>query len=440
MNLQKILSITLLIGLLLAGCAGAIETPVNHKTPLARPPVATLPPAATDDQPPYPPAVTAARQALSDLLALQPDAVGVAAYAPAEWPDSCLGLGGASESCAQVVTPGYRVILKTGEKFYVYHANQDGSVLRQELSAANLPQAVILARQALAATLGLQHELLVSIIKVEAVEWPDSCLGVSSPDAMCAQVITPGYRIQLEANGRQYEYHTNETGSQIVPLQARLPSAGNAETVLTWQSLSEPCQSIEISLRGASYGACSAAKLSGLLLENRPAELAAWVASLGSFQADTAVGRIVFQGNGSRPAAPSEQRALAEWARLVLQEVQSGRTSAAQGLALAWHRDGGIAGFCDDLLVYNYGMVMATNCKLSPLKAHTLQLDSSQLDQLYTWLDTLQPIQDYQTDPAVADAMTVELLLNGNGSQAAANTDRQAIIDFAMTLYQQAIK
>jgi hypothetical protein len=24
-----------------------------------------------------------------------------------EWPDSCLGLGGADESCAQVMTPGW---------------------------------------------------------------------------------------------------------------------------------------------------------------------------------------------------------------------------------------------------------------------------------------------------------------------------------------------
>lgn len=439
MILRKFFFILLFSILLLSACAGLPATPVNHKTPLAPPPVATLPPAATDDQPPYPPAVTAARQALADLLALQPDAIAVAAYAPAEWSDSCLGLGGASESCAQVITPGYRVILKAGEKFYVYHTNQDGSTLRQELSPANLPQAAILARQELAATLGLQHELLVSIIKVEAVEWPDSCLGISSPDVMCAQVITPGYRVLLEANGRQYEYHTNETGSQIAPLQAQLPSTGNSP-VLTWQSLSEPCQSIEISLRGASYGACSAAKLSGALLENRPAEMAAWVATFAPFQADTAAGRIVFQGKGSRTAAPSEQRALAEWARLVLLEMQSGRTSAAQGLALAWHRDGGIAGFCDDLLVYNYGRVMATNCKLSPLTSHTLQLDSAQLEQLYAWLDALQPIKDYQTDPAVADAMTVELLLNGNGNQAAANSDRQAIIDFAMTLYQQAQK
>ena len=274
------------------------------------------------------------------------------------------------------------------------------------------------------------------------MQWngPNSCLGVSSPDAMCAQVITPGYRVVLEANGRQYEYHTNETGSQIVPLQAQLPSTGNSAAVLTWQSLSEPCQSIEISLRGASYGACSAAKLTGKLLDNRPAELAAWVASFGSFQADTAVGRVVFQGKGSRPAAPAEQRALAEWARLVLLEMQTGRTSAQQGLVLAWHRDGGIAGFCDDLLVYSYGAALATDCKFNPLKTHQLQLDSSQLEQLYAWLDAFQPIQDYQTDPAVADAMTVELLLNGNGNQAAANTDRQAIMDFAMTLYQQAQK
>jgi hypothetical protein len=440
MMLRKLVFLLLFSSLLLSACAGLPATPASHKTPLAPPPSATLPPAPTDDQPPYPPAVTAARQALADLLMLQPDAISVAAYAPAEWSDSCLGLGGASESCAQVVTPGYRVILKAGEKFYVYHSNQDGSTLRQELAAANLPEAAILARQALAAALGLPHELLVSIIKVEAVEWPDSCLGVSSPDVMCAQVVTPGYRILLEANGRQYEYHTNETGSQIVPLQAQLPSMGNSAAVLTWQSQDEPCQSIEIDAQRVSYGACDSPLALARLSSVRLAELGQFQAAYASFQTDTPSGKIVFQGKGSLAPTPAQQRALAEWARLVLLEAQSGRSTADQGLALAWHRDGGIAGFCDDLLVYAYGRVQATNCKLYPADARVLQLDSSQLEQLYAWLDAFQPIQDYQTDPAVADAMTVELLLKGNGSQAAANTDRQAIIDFAMTLYQQAQK
>ena len=69
-----------------------------------------------------------------------------------------------------------------------------------------------------------------------------------------------------------------------------------------------------------------------------------------------------------------------------------------------------------------------------------LQLDAAQLEHLFTWLDGYLPIQDYQTDPATADAMTLELLLNGTGSRAASDEEKQALIDFASTLYAQAME
>ena len=55
----------------------------------------------------------------------------------------------------------------------------------------------------------------ITVKTVEFVEWPDSCLGVTKRDVACAEVITPGYRIILEANGQTYEDHT-DGGSQAV--------------------------------------------------------------------------------------------------------------------------------------------------------------------------------------------------------------------------------
>lgn len=54
----------------------------------------------------------------------------------------------------------------------------------------------------------------ISLMEIEAVEWPDASLGCPQPDMMYAQVITNGYRILLEANGETYDYHTdvNEDG------------------------------------------------------------------------------------------------------------------------------------------------------------------------------------------------------------------------------------
>lgn len=56
----------------------------------------------------------------------------------------------------------------------------------------------------------------IEVTAVEAVDWPDACLGISQPDVMCAQVITPGYRVMVEVNGVEYEVHTDATGQQIV--------------------------------------------------------------------------------------------------------------------------------------------------------------------------------------------------------------------------------
>ena len=50
----------------------------------------------------------------------------------------------------------------------------------------------------------------VSLISVTAAEFSDTSLGCPEPGKSYAQVITPGYIIILQANGKQYEYHTDQ--------------------------------------------------------------------------------------------------------------------------------------------------------------------------------------------------------------------------------------
>jgi hypothetical protein len=66
----------------------------------------------------------------------------------------------------------------------------------------------------LAARLDLKEDA-ITVKSAERVDWPDACLGISQPDVACAEVITPGYRISLEANGGTSEYHT-DGGSRAV--------------------------------------------------------------------------------------------------------------------------------------------------------------------------------------------------------------------------------
>ena len=48
----------------------------------------------------------------------------------------------------------------------------------------------------------------INLMEVTEVEWSDSSLGCPQPGMDYLQVITPGYRILLEAGGQAYEYHS----------------------------------------------------------------------------------------------------------------------------------------------------------------------------------------------------------------------------------------
>jgi hypothetical protein len=48
----------------------------------------------------------------------------------------------------------------------------------------------------------------IKVASSEAVEWPDAGLGCPEPGMSYVQVISPGYRIVLQAGDTLYEYHT----------------------------------------------------------------------------------------------------------------------------------------------------------------------------------------------------------------------------------------
>jgi hypothetical protein len=77
------------------------------------------------------------------------------------------------------------------------------------MSLHNQP-VVTLARQQLADTLSCDSQA-IQVVDVEEMEWSDSSLGCPQPGMMYLQVITPGYRVTLEHNGRRYTFHTDRT-------------------------------------------------------------------------------------------------------------------------------------------------------------------------------------------------------------------------------------
>lgn len=54
----------------------------------------------------------------------------------------------------------------------------------------------------------------LTLVELQAMEWPDSSLGCPQPGTMYMQVITPGYQLILEdANGTTYAIHTGSDPS-----------------------------------------------------------------------------------------------------------------------------------------------------------------------------------------------------------------------------------
>jgi hypothetical protein len=80
---------------------------------------------------PYPPAVTAAIRALAQDLGADPGTIEVLGYEAVDWPDSCLGLPVPGEACAEVITPGWRIGLRSGGIEYEARSDELGTVVRR---------------------------------------------------------------------------------------------------------------------------------------------------------------------------------------------------------------------------------------------------------------------------------------------------------------------
>lgn len=167
---------------------------------------------------------SAARRDLAQRLKIAEDQIEIVSVQKMEMPIGSLGCGETEGRQNQGLIVGEEIVLQAQGQEYTYHF--DGSrlvpcspaafpggarplyVTGGESPRGPAPQALAIAD--LAQRLGLP-ESAITVRTVESVEWPDASLGCPRPGMMYAQVITPGYRIVLEAAGQTYEYHTSQS-------------------------------------------------------------------------------------------------------------------------------------------------------------------------------------------------------------------------------------
>jgi hypothetical protein len=80
------------------------------------------------------PAIVALSAAIEDAAASLDTPVteiAVQSLEAVDWPDSCLGLAIEGEGCAEVITPGYRIVLGPPASGVVYRGDQHGTIRRE---------------------------------------------------------------------------------------------------------------------------------------------------------------------------------------------------------------------------------------------------------------------------------------------------------------------
>lgn len=305
-----------------------------------------------------------------------------------------------------------------------------------EPTPVGFPPAAFAARNALAELLGARAET-IEIRDIEPVDWPDGCLGLAGPDEMCSQAIVPGYRIRLVSGAAQYIYRADERGLSLrreMDLSFAAPGE-QPPPLATWQN-PECAEEASLLPEGLSFGACGGPyALSPWADGEIPGLMRDFLDEFEPFEAETPAGKLVFNGFGDAAASPAEQRAIAEWMKIRFLAAQSGHPQADWGLALAFSRQGGFAGFCDEMKIYLDGSVLLSSCKNVDVD---YRLDAEQLEQLHAWYDGLAKIDYSYTDPGVADAMSTKLTMPAQGGKAADNDVVDEILAFCAALIQQA--
>lgn len=77
----------------------------------------------------------------------------------------------------------------------------------------------------------------VTIVETEFRDFPDSSLGCPQPGMMYTQVITPGYRVVLEADGAAYDYRMNRRGTfRLCENPGAIPDVRTPSTVIPTSS------------------------------------------------------------------------------------------------------------------------------------------------------------------------------------------------------------
>jgi len=161
-------------------------------------------------------AIAQARELVAREQGLPAEDLEVERAVAVTWPDASLGCPEKDHMYAQVLSEGYRVLLRAGSARFDVRVAQGRAVLCgprktaavavADLRAADKVQR--LARQDLAGRLGVAPEA-VSVDFVKPRTWPDAGLGCAGGEAAAEPQEVPGFEVRLSHGQSRFTYHTD---------------------------------------------------------------------------------------------------------------------------------------------------------------------------------------------------------------------------------------
>jgi hypothetical protein len=288
----------------------------------------------------------------------------------------------------------------------------------------------------LSGQLGLPVDVVTIVEAVETV-WPNACLGFPAEGAICAEVLTPGFAVTLEADSQRYSYRTDETMERIRLVAAPIPDIGTPLAV--WKDTRSSFATATVGSRGFALGLRGGPQLavSGES-SSREEMMGQLLARFAPFQAVTEAGEIDFRGEGTEEAGEVEQRMVAEWIQGYYLSIWINSDPDIPTTVLTWERTGGLAGFCDIVAIHSGGEVVVSDCRAGDERILTRSwLDRRQLTEVFGWLDELESFESTQTEPATTDALSISITLRANGWKKVDPEVLSAIHRLASDLYLQ---
>jgi hypothetical protein len=261
---------------------------------------------------------------------------------------------------------------------------------------------------------------------------------IAGSEQTCAPAEIPGYKVVLVVGGKLYEYHTDESGGDV--RLAAAPEPQLTAVLINWtQTTGEGCQKASIGSDAVVFGTCKGVQMQApFAAAERVVELRYFIETFAPFDAETPAGKISVAGKGKVIATRADQRMAAEWARLVMQEALGGRGGAAWGLIFAWHREGGIAGLCEDVTIYLSGIAFASSCKGDqPQNLGQVWLTANQMGLIYDWVDSLQSFEYQSSAPVSPDETAIRMIFSGNGQGQAGEFEQTRLTTLAEEIITQ---